>query len=246
MRAAASGGARRRPAARPPQSSAAADASLAHLAAFPAPQVMAASIKEVRDRIGSVSNTKKITEAMKLVAAAKVRRAQEAVVNGRPFAENLVKVRWRLGDGGVLPAFGGCWPCGRGRKGACCPPFARARQPGGDGGGVRGGGPRAPRPAAAACNPAARHGHWKLTADAADAAGCDGGQPAAHFNLVRMLAGPSRWPTRHLCPQQVLYGVNQRLRVEDVDSPLVAQRPVKSVALVVVTGDRGLCGGYNK
>lgn len=58
-------------------------------------QVMAASIKEVRDRIGSVSNTKKITEAMKLVAAAKVRRAQEAVVNGRPFAENLVKVRER-------------------------------------------------------------------------------------------------------------------------------------------------------
>jgi F-type H+-transporting ATPase subunit gamma len=36
----------------------------------------------------------KITEAMKLVAAAKVRRAQEAVVNGRPFAENLIKVCW--------------------------------------------------------------------------------------------------------------------------------------------------------
>jgi F-type H+-transporting ATPase subunit gamma len=35
----------------------------------------------------------KITEAMKLVAAAKVRRAQEAVVNGRPFSENLIKVR---------------------------------------------------------------------------------------------------------------------------------------------------------
>jgi F0F1-type ATP synthase gamma subunit len=35
----------------------------------------------------------KITEAMKLVAAAKVRRAQEAVVNGRPFTENLIKVR---------------------------------------------------------------------------------------------------------------------------------------------------------
>jgi F-type H+-transporting ATPase subunit gamma len=44
---------------------------------------------------------------------------------------------------------------------------------------------------------------------------------------------------------QVLFGVNQRLRVEDVDSPLVAIRPVKSVLLVVVTGDRGLCGGYN-
>ena len=39
--------------------------------------------------------------------------------------------------------------------------------------------------------------------------------------------------------------MNQRLRVEDVESPLVAIRPVKSVLLVVVTGDRGLCGGYN-
>lgn len=91
-------------------------------------------IKEVRDRIASVKNTMKITEAMKLVAAAKVRRAQEAVVNGRPFSENLIKV---------------------------------------------------------------------------------------------------------------LYGVNQRLRVEDVDSPLCDIRPVKSVLLVVLSGDRGLCGGYN-
>jgi F-type H+-transporting ATPase subunit gamma len=97
-------------------------------------QVRAAGMKELRDRIGSVKNTQKITEAMKLVAAAKVRRAQEAVVNGRPFAENLVKV---------------------------------------------------------------------------------------------------------------LYGVNQRLQVEDVDSPLVKIRPVKKVLLVSVTGDRGLCGGYN-
>lgn len=44
---------------------------------------------------------------------------------------------------------------------------------------------------------------------------------------------------------QVLYGINQRLRVEDVDSPLCEVRPVKSVLLVVLTGDRGLCGGYN-
>ena len=50
-------------------------------------------MKALRDRIDSVKNTKKITDAMKLVAAAKVRRAQEAVVNGRPFSENLVKVR---------------------------------------------------------------------------------------------------------------------------------------------------------
>lgn len=44
---------------------------------------------------------------------------------------------------------------------------------------------------------------------------------------------------------QMLYGVNQRLRVEDVDSPLCDVRPVKTVMLVCITGDRGLCGGYN-
>merc|ERR1711912_446 len=97
-------------------------------------QTYASGMKALRDRMESVKNTKKITDAMKLVAAAKVRRAQEAVVNGRPFAENLVKV---------------------------------------------------------------------------------------------------------------LYGVNQRLQDEDVDSPLTTVRAVKTVLLVVVTGDRGLCGGYN-
>merc|ERR1712188_263618 len=97
-------------------------------------KVSASGMKALRDRMESVKNTKKITDAMKLVAAAKVRRAQEAVLNGRPFAENLVKV---------------------------------------------------------------------------------------------------------------LYGVNQRLQDEDVDSPLTCIRPVKTVLLVVVTGDRGLCGGYN-
>lgn len=44
---------------------------------------------------------------------------------------------------------------------------------------------------------------------------------------------------------QVLFGVNQRLRVEDVDSPLIQIRPVKTVLVMCVTGDRGLCGGYN-
>merc|ERR1712118_173279 len=97
-------------------------------------KIQASGMKALRDRMESVKNTKKITDAMKLVAAAKGRRAQEAGVNGRPFAENLVKV---------------------------------------------------------------------------------------------------------------LYGVNQRLQDEDVDSPLTTIRPVKTVLLVVVTGDRGLCGGYN-
>merc|ERR1712224_135992 len=101
---------------------------------FQCKTVCASGLKALRVRMESVKNTKKITDAMKLVAAAKVRRAQEAVLNGIPFAENLVKV---------------------------------------------------------------------------------------------------------------LYGVNQRLQDEDVDSPLTSVRPVKTVLLVVVTGDRGLCGGYN-
>lgn len=46
----------------------------------------------IRGRISSVKNTKKITEAMRLVAAAKVRRAQEAVLSTRPFNEGLQSV----------------------------------------------------------------------------------------------------------------------------------------------------------
>ena len=57
---------------------------------------MSASLKDLRDRIGSVKNTKKITDAMKLVAAAKVRRAQSAVLGARPFSENLVKVLYAV------------------------------------------------------------------------------------------------------------------------------------------------------
>nr|CAD1819224.1 unnamed protein product [Ananas comosus var. bracteatus] len=91
-------------------------------------------LRELRERIDSVKNTQKITEAMKLVAAAKVRRAQEAVVSGRPFSETLV---------------------------------------------------------------------------------------------------------------EVLYNINEQLQSEDVDVPLTRVRPVRKVALVVVTGDRGLCGGFN-
>ncbi|KAJ7963808.1 ATP synthase subunit gamma [Quillaja saponaria] len=91
-------------------------------------------LRELRQRIDTVKNTQKITEAMKLVAAAKVRRAQEAVINGRPFSETLV---------------------------------------------------------------------------------------------------------------EVLYNINEQLQAEDIDVPLTNVRPVKKVALVVITGDRGLCGGFN-
>ncbi|MBD2771842.1 F0F1 ATP synthase subunit gamma [Iningainema tapete] len=93
-----------------------------------------ANLKSIRDRIQSVKNTKKITEAMRLVAAARVRRAQEQVLSTRPFADRLA---------------------------------------------------------------------------------------------------------------QVLYGLQTRLRFEDVDLPLLKKREVRSVGLLVISGDRGLCGGYN-
>lgn len=93
-----------------------------------------ANLKAIRDRIQSVKNTKKITEAMRLVAAAKVRRAQEQVTATRPFADRLA---------------------------------------------------------------------------------------------------------------QVLYGLQSRLQFEDVNLPLLRKREVRTVGLLVVTGDRGLCGGYN-
>eukprot|EP00252_Welwitschia_mirabilis_P002538 TRINITY_DN124_c0_g2_i1.p1 TRINITY_DN124_c0_g2~~TRINITY_DN124_c0_g2_i1.p1 ORF type:complete len:359 (+),score=-9.86 TRINITY_DN124_c0_g2_i1:334-1410(+) len=91
-------------------------------------------LRTLRERIAAVGSTQKVTDAMKLVAAAKVRRAQEAVVNGRPFSEALV---------------------------------------------------------------------------------------------------------------QALYNINERIQTEDIDIALTQVRPVKKVALVVVSGDRGLCGGFN-
>jgi len=93
-----------------------------------------ANLKVIRDRIQSVKNTQKITEAMRLVAAARVRRAQEQVIATRPFADRLA---------------------------------------------------------------------------------------------------------------QVLYGLQTRLRFEDVNLPLLRKREVQSVGLLVVSGDRGLCGAYN-
>lgn len=53
------------------------------------------SLKAIRTRIASVKNTQKITKAMKLVAAARLRRAQDAIVAARPYAQRLGEV---LGD----------------------------------------------------------------------------------------------------------------------------------------------------
>ena len=48
-----------------------------------------ASLKEVRSRITSVNSTQQITKAMKMVAAAKLRRAQDAIIQMRPYAQKL-------------------------------------------------------------------------------------------------------------------------------------------------------------
>lgn len=48
-----------------------------------------ANLKEVRDRIVSVQNTQQITKAMKMVSAAKLRRAQDAITQMRPYANKL-------------------------------------------------------------------------------------------------------------------------------------------------------------
>ncbi|MBL4596955.1 MAG: F0F1 ATP synthase subunit gamma [Robiginitomaculum sp.] len=51
-----------------------------------------ASLKEFRNRIDSVKSTQKITKAMQMVAAAKLRRAQESVENARPYAARMSAV----------------------------------------------------------------------------------------------------------------------------------------------------------
>jgi F-type H+-transporting ATPase subunit gamma len=50
------------------------------------------SLKVIRKRIQSVKNTRKITRAMKLVAAAKLRRAQDAIIAARPYSAALARV----------------------------------------------------------------------------------------------------------------------------------------------------------
>jgi F-type H+-transporting ATPase subunit gamma len=56
-----------------------------------------ASLKDLRNRIASVKATQKITKAMQMVAAAKLRRAQEAAEAARPYAERMDKVLANLG-----------------------------------------------------------------------------------------------------------------------------------------------------
>ena len=50
---------------------------------------MAGQLKEVRNRIKSTQSTQQITKAMKMVSAAKLRRAQDSIVQMRPYAKKL-------------------------------------------------------------------------------------------------------------------------------------------------------------
>ena len=57
-----------------------------------------ANLKEIRNRITSVSSTRQITSAMKMVSAAKLRRAQDAITQMRPYANKLKELLGNLSD----------------------------------------------------------------------------------------------------------------------------------------------------
>ena len=49
------------------------------------------NLLDIKDRISSIQNTKKITKAMKMVAAAKVKKSQIKVISARPFSRALAE-----------------------------------------------------------------------------------------------------------------------------------------------------------
>ncbi len=58
-----------------------------------------ASLDDLKKRIASVKSTQKITKAMKMVAAAKLRRAQESAERGRPYSEKMNNIILNLSNG---------------------------------------------------------------------------------------------------------------------------------------------------
>lgn len=60
-----------------------------------------AGAKEIKTKIASVKNTQKITSAMEMVAASKMRRAQERMAASRPYAENMRKVIGHVAQGSL-------------------------------------------------------------------------------------------------------------------------------------------------
>ncbi|MFT6270568.1 MAG: F-type H+-transporting ATPase subunit gamma [Alphaproteobacteria bacterium] len=60
-----------------------------------------ASGKEIKGKIGSIKNTQKITSAMEMVAASKMKKAQERMISGRPYAKSMKKVIGHIASGNL-------------------------------------------------------------------------------------------------------------------------------------------------
>ena len=82
-----------------------------------------ASLREIKDRIGSVKSTLKITSAMKLVASSKLRKAQKAIENLRPYEKALNEI---LADLLYSPQAGSALPRGESKD---SPEFAESQIP---------------------------------------------------------------------------------------------------------------------
>jgi len=60
-----------------------------------------AGLKEIRSQIGSIQNTKKITKAMEMVAASKMRRARDRMDASRPYADKMRQVVGHVAAGNL-------------------------------------------------------------------------------------------------------------------------------------------------
>ncbi|MCP3428727.1 F0F1 ATP synthase subunit gamma [Opacimonas viscosa] len=60
-----------------------------------------ASGKEIKGKIGSIQNTQKITSAMEMMAASKIKKAQDRMASGRPYAQNMLKVIGHIANGNL-------------------------------------------------------------------------------------------------------------------------------------------------
>ena len=73
-----------------------------------------ATLRDIRTRITSVKSTKQITNAMKMVSAAKLRRATDAAVSARPWQETLTVTLQRIASGAASGTGGEVkHPCSR-------------------------------------------------------------------------------------------------------------------------------------
>ncbi|HLX77836.1 MAG TPA: FoF1 ATP synthase subunit gamma, partial [Acidimicrobiales bacterium] len=63
-----------------------------------------ATLKQIRQRIKTAKNIRQITRAMKLVAAARLRRATDRVIDARPYSEKMQSFMASLASAGDLPS----------------------------------------------------------------------------------------------------------------------------------------------